>query len=45
MNLDHYAQILDLIRDYAKNQARRGMLICDAHVSGGGFLKAMVMKM
>jgi hypothetical protein len=38
-NLDNYSQVLDLIRSYAKKHARRGMLICDAHVPGGGFLK------
>ena len=37
-NLDHYAHVLDLIRKYAETHARRGMLICDAHVPGGGFL-------
>jgi hypothetical protein len=38
-NLDHYSQLLDLIRAYAKKHGRRGMLICDAHVPGGGFLR------
>ncbi|MDB5120120.1 MAG: hypothetical protein JWN56_1338 [Sphingobacteriales bacterium] len=38
-NLDHYAQILTLIRSYASKHARRGMIICDSHVPGGGFLK------
>jgi hypothetical protein len=38
-NLDHYSQLLDLLRSYAKKKARRGMLICDAHVPGGGFLR------
>lgn len=38
-NLNHYSQILDLIRNYAKKYARRKMIICDAHVPGGGFLK------
>ena len=37
-NLDHYAGVLAKIREYAKNHARRGMIICDAHVPGGGFL-------
>ena len=38
-NLDNYAQILTLIRDYARKNARRGMVICDAHVPHGGFLR------
>jgi hypothetical protein len=38
-NLDHYAQILGLIRQYAAKHARRGMVICDSHVPGGGFVK------
>jgi len=37
-NLDHYAGVLAKIREYAKEHARRGMIICDAHVPGGGFL-------
>lgn len=37
--LDNYAQVLDLIRAYAHKHARRGMIICDAHVPGGGFLR------
>jgi hypothetical protein len=38
-NLDNYAQILGLIREYAHKHARRGMIICDAHVPGGGFVR------
>jgi hypothetical protein len=38
-NLDYYAKVLDLIRTYAQKHARRGMIICDAHVPGGGFLR------
>ncbi len=38
-NLDNYAQILGLIRTYAHQHARRGMVICDAHVPSGGFLR------
>jgi hypothetical protein len=38
-NLDNYAKLLDLIRAYAKKHARRRMIICDAHVPGGGFLR------
>lgn len=38
-NLDHYAQILSLIRNYAHQHARRKMVICDSHVPSGGFVK------
>lgn len=38
-NLDHYAQVLDLIRGYAAKHARRKMLICDSHVPSGGFVR------
>jgi hypothetical protein len=38
-NLDNYAQVLTMIRNYAHSKARRKMVICDAHVPGGGFLK------
>jgi len=38
-NLDYYAQLLLLIRKYAHAHARRHMIICDAHVPGGGFVK------
>jgi hypothetical protein len=38
-NLDCYAKVLELIRAYAVKHARRGMLICDAHVPGGGFVR------
>jgi len=38
-NLDCYAKVLGLIRGYASKNARRGMIICDAHVPGGGFLR------
>jgi hypothetical protein len=36
--LHHYAGLLAKIREYAAEHARRGMIICDAHVPGGGFL-------
>ena len=36
--LHHYAGVMAKIREYAKKNARRGMIICDAHVPGGGFL-------
>lgn len=38
-NLDHYAQILALIRSYAAKHARRHMVICDSHVPSGGFVR------
>lgn len=38
-NLDHYTKALDLIRSYAKKHARRNMIICDAHVPRGGFIR------
>lgn len=38
-NLDHYAQVLALIRAYAAKHARRHMVICDSHVPSGGLLK------
>lgn len=37
-DLHHYAGLLAKIREYASRKARRGMIICDAHVPGGGFL-------
>ena len=37
--LEHYAQVLTLIRDYANKHARRHILLCDAHVPHGGFLR------
>lgn len=38
-DLGHYAQVLSLIRSYASKHARRKMIICDAHVPGGGFVR------
>ncbi|WP_259067165.1 hypothetical protein HDF24_19590 [Mucilaginibacter sp. X4EP1] len=38
-NLDNYAQVLGLIRAYAHQHARRRIVICDAHVPGGGFVR------
>ncbi|HLX91029.1 MAG TPA: hypothetical protein VKR32_05070 [Puia sp.] len=38
-NLDHYAQLLSLIRSYALVHARRHMILCNAHVPGGGFVR------
>lgn len=37
--LDYYSQLLTLIRTYAHQHARRHMIICDAHVPSGGFVK------
>jgi hypothetical protein len=37
--LDHYSQVLGLIRSYAKQHARRHMLLCDSHVPSGGLLR------
>ena len=37
--LDHYAQVLALIRSYAKQHARRHMLLCDSHVPSGGLVR------
>ncbi len=39
VDLDYYSQLLGLIRAYAATYARRHMVICDAHVPSGGFLK------
>ncbi|MBB6107495.1 hypothetical protein SAMN05421821_101583 [Mucilaginibacter lappiensis] len=38
-NLDNYAQILTLIREYANKHARRHIVICDSHVPSGGFVR------
>jgi hypothetical protein len=38
-NLDHYAQVLALIRAYAAQHARRHMVLCDSHVPSGGLLR------
>jgi hypothetical protein len=38
-NLDHYSQILALIRAHAKGHARRHMLVCDSHVPSGGLVR------
>jgi hypothetical protein len=34
--LEHYSQVLALVRAYAKQHARRHMLVCDSHVPSGG---------
>lgn len=38
-DLAHYAKLLETIRAFAKKHARRGMIVCDAHVPGGGFIR------
>jgi hypothetical protein len=38
-NLEHYSQLLALIRAYAKQHARRHMLVCDSHVPSGGLVR------
>lgn len=38
-DLEHYSQVLGLIRAYAAKHARRHMVLCDAHVPRGGFVR------
>ncbi len=38
-DLEHYSQVLTLIRSYAGEHARRHMMLCDAHVPRGGFVR------
>jgi hypothetical protein len=38
-DLAHYSQVLALIRAYAGKHARRHMMLCDAHVPRGGFVR------
>ena len=38
-NLDHYAEVLALIRAYAAKHARRHMVILDSHVPSGGLVR------
>jgi hypothetical protein len=38
-NLDHYSQVMALIRSYAAKNARRHMVLCDSHVPSGGLLR------
>jgi hypothetical protein len=38
-HLDHYAQVLSLIRSYAAAHARRHMVLCDSHVPSGGLVR------
>jgi hypothetical protein len=37
--LTHWAQVFALVRKYAMLHARRHMVLCNAHVPGGGFVK------
>lgn len=38
-NLEHYAQVLALVRSYAAKHARRHMVVCDSHVPSGGLVR------
>jgi len=38
-NLEHYSQVLSLIRSYAAKHARRHMVLCDSHVPSGGLVR------
>jgi hypothetical protein len=38
-NLDHWAEVLGLVRRYASTHARRHFVLCDAHVPHGGLLR------
>ena len=38
-DLKHYAEVLKLARDYAARHARRHLLLCNAHVPSGGFVR------
>ncbi len=38
-HLDHYAHVFALVRKYAKQHARRGMVLCNAHVPSGGLVR------
>jgi hypothetical protein len=38
-NLDHYAQVLALIRSHAATKARRHMVLLDSHVPSGGLVR------
>jgi hypothetical protein len=37
--LEHWAQVLELVRTYAAKNARRHMIVCDAHVPSGGLVR------
>jgi pimeloyl-ACP methyl ester carboxylesterase len=38
-NLEHWSQILGLVRTYAAKHARRHLVLCDAHVPRGGLIR------
>ena len=38
-DLAHYAHVFTLVRAYAENHARRGMVLCNAHVPTGGLVR------
>ena len=37
--LEHYTQVLELIRSHAAQRARRHMVLCDSHVPSGGLVR------
>jgi hypothetical protein len=37
--LEHWSQVLGLVRSYAAQHARRHIVICDAHVPSGGLVR------
>jgi len=38
-DLAHYARVFELVRAYAAQHARRGMVLCNAHVPSGGLVR------
>ena len=38
-DLAHYARVFTLVRAYAEKHARRGMVLCNAHVPSGGLVR------
>jgi hypothetical protein len=38
-DLAHYARVFTLVRAYAEKRARRGMVLCNAHVPSGGLVR------
>jgi hypothetical protein len=38
-DLAHYAHVFQLVRAYAEKHARRGMVLCNAHVPSGGLVR------
>jgi hypothetical protein len=43
--LDHYSQVLALIRRYAAQHAPRHMVLCDSHVPSGGLVRQELLLM